>query len=46
MGYRLLLTDWLNLRIEMRNHMFELDLFGSDEVTNNLEWSFGFGGFF
>ncbi len=46
MGYRLLLTDWLNLRMEMRNHMFELDLFGSDEVTNNLEWSFGIGGFF
>ena len=46
MGYRLLLTDWLNLRMEMRNHMFELDLFGTDEVTNNLEWSFGLGGFF
>lgn len=46
MGYRLLLTDWLNLRMEMRNHMFELDLFGSDEVTNNLEWTFGLGGFF
>lgn len=45
-GYRLLLTDWLNLRMEMRNHMFELDLFGSDEVTNNLEWSIGLGGFF
>lgn len=45
-GYRLLLTDWLNLRMEMRNHLFEVDIFGGDEVTNNLEWTFGLGGFF
>lgn len=45
-GYRLLLTDWLNLRMEMRNHLFEVDVFGGDEVTNNLEWTFGLGGFF
>jgi outer membrane beta-barrel protein len=45
-GYRLLLTDWLNLRMEMRNHLFELDIFGSDEVTQNLEWTLGLGGFF
>ncbi|MFN3714846.1 MAG: outer membrane beta-barrel domain-containing protein [Alcanivoracaceae bacterium] len=45
-GYRLLLTDWLNLRMEMRNHLFELDIFGTDEVTHHLEWTLGLGGFF
>lgn len=45
-GYRLLLNDWLNLRMEMRNHTFELDIFGSNEVTNNLEWAIGLGSFF
>lgn len=45
-GYRLLLTDWLSVRIEMRDYLFEVDTFGNDEITNNLEWSFGIGGFF
>lgn len=45
-GYRLLLNDWLNLRMEMRSHIFELDIFGSNEVTNNLEWTIGLGSFF
>lgn len=45
-GYRLLLTDWISVRIEMRDYLYELDTFGNDEITNNLEWSIGIGGFF
>ena len=45
-GYRLLLNDWLTVRMEMRDHVFELDLFGREEVTHNLEWSVGLGTFF
>lgn len=45
-GYRLLLTDWLSARIEMRDHIFELDLFGEAQTTQNLVWTLGLGGFF
>lgn len=45
-GYRLLLTDWLSARIEMRDHLFELDLFGEAQTTHNLVWTLGLGGFF
>ena len=45
-GYRLLLTDWLSARIEMRDHIFELDLFGEAQTTQNLVWTLGVGGFF
>lgn len=46
MGYRVLLTDWLSLRMEMRDHVFDLDIFGENRTTQNLEWSLGVGGFF
>jgi outer membrane beta-barrel protein len=46
MGYRMLLTDWLTLRMEMRDHIFDLDIFGENRTTQNLEWSLGLGGFF
>lgn len=46
MGYRLLLTDWLTMRMEMRDHLFDLDLLGSNKTTQNLEWTLGLGGFF
>ncbi|MGB1220653.1 MAG: outer membrane beta-barrel domain-containing protein [Alcanivoracaceae bacterium] len=45
-GYRLLLSDWLSARIEMRDHIFELDLFGEAQTTQNLVWTIGLGGFF
>lgn len=46
MGYRVLLTDWLSLRMEMRDHVFDLDIFGENRTTQNLEWTLGLGGFF
>lgn len=46
MGYRVLVTDWLSLRMEMRDHVFDLDIFGDNKTTQNLEWTLGVGGFF
>ncbi|KAF0810677.1 hypothetical protein A167_00556 [Alcanivorax sp. S71-1-4] len=45
-GYRLILADWLTLRMEMRDHLFELDITGRNKTTHNLEWTLGLGGFF
>ncbi len=36
-GYRLAATDWLSLRLDVRDHMFETDLLGSNELTHNVE---------
>ena len=45
-GYRLAATDWLALRIDVRDHMFETDLLGTDELTHNVELSSGLTIFF
>jgi outer membrane beta-barrel protein len=45
-GYRLATTDWLALRIDVRDHMFETDLLGSEELTHNIEFSGGLTIFF
>jgi outer membrane beta-barrel protein len=38
-GIRVLPWDWLSLRVEMRDHMFESDLLGKNKLTNNFELS-------
>lgn len=45
-GYRLLLTDWLAIRIDARDYLFERDVFGEEENTQNLELRTGFTVFF
>lgn len=36
-GYRLAATDWLSIRVDVRDHMFETDILGSNELTHNVE---------
>ncbi|MGI9308829.1 MAG: outer membrane beta-barrel domain-containing protein [Gammaproteobacteria bacterium] len=36
-GYRVLPNDWISLRLEARDHMFDLDVLGEDKTTHNLE---------
>jgi len=45
-GYRLLLNDWITWRIDVRDYIFDRDVFGQDETTNNIEWSTGVTFFF
>ena len=45
-GYRLLLNDWLALRLDFKDHIFESDLLGSDKYTHNLEGTVGLTMFF
>lgn len=45
-GYRLLLNDWLAVHLDVRDHMYEIDLLGSNKNTHNLESALGVTVFF
>ncbi len=45
-GYRLLVNDWLAVHIDMRDHLFDSDLFGDTKTTHNIEMSAGLSVFF
>lgn len=45
-GLRLLATDWVALRFDLRDHVFDSDLFGTNKTLHNLEWRTGLTVFF
>ncbi|MEQ8483914.1 MAG: outer membrane beta-barrel domain-containing protein [Pseudomonadales bacterium] len=45
-GYRLIATDWLALRVDVRDHVFKSDLLGESETRHNFEFSTGLTVFF
>ena len=45
-GYRLLINDWITWRVDVRDHIFDRDVFGLEETTNNIEWTTGITFFF
>ncbi len=45
-GYRTLFADGFSIDIEMRDLIFEMDIFGETESTNNLEFSVAFNLYF
>jgi len=40
-GYRLLLNDSIAWRLDIRDHIYDREVFGAEETTNNIEWSTG-----
>jgi outer membrane beta-barrel protein len=40
-GYRLLLNDAVAWRLDIRDHIYDREAFGTEETTNNIEWSTG-----
>lgn len=46
LGTKVYLRDWLALRVDMRDHVYALDLLGKRESTHNLELSTGLSFFF
>lgn len=46
MGVKLLPTDWLSVRLEMRDRIWESDLLGKDKITHNFEATLGLAAFF
>jgi outer membrane beta-barrel protein len=45
-GTRVLVTDWLAVHLDVRDHVFESDLFGVDKNVHNIEATMGFTTFF
>jgi outer membrane beta-barrel protein len=45
-GTRLFLRDWVALQIDMRDHIYSVDLLGTRKTTQNLEFSGGVTFFF
>jgi outer membrane beta-barrel protein len=46
LGLRVFLADWAALQVDMRDHVFSLDLLGKRQNTQNLELSGGITFFF
>ena len=45
-GFKVLPTDWLSLRLDVRDIVYETDLLGDNEFTNNFEITGNVGIFF
>jgi len=45
-GDRILITDWLALHLDVRDHVFESSLFGVDKNVHNIEATLGLTTFF
>lgn len=45
-GIRLLPADWLAIRAEIRDHLFESDILGKNELKQNFEFSLGLSVYF
>jgi len=45
-GIRLLPADWFSIRAEMRDHLFESDILGNNELKQNFEFSLGLSVYF
>ncbi len=45
-GYRILATDSISLRFDVRDHMFDIDITGEDKTTHNIEFTLGASWFF
>jgi outer membrane beta-barrel protein len=45
-GLRVLANDWIAVHLDVRDHMFESDLFGKNKLTQNLQVGFGVTAFF
>jgi hypothetical protein len=41
-----LATDWLALRVDARDHVFDVDLLGESQTNHNLEFTGGVSIFF
>jgi outer membrane beta-barrel protein len=46
MGWRVFFADWLSLQVDMRDHIFSLDLLGKRQSTQNLEFTGGLSAYF
>ena len=45
-GFRLLVTDFIAFKIDVRDHIFNIDVLAEDKTANNIELTFALSIFF
>jgi len=45
-GYKLLLTDWMAVNLEVKDSIFDIDILGTDKTTHNISYNLGVSMFF
>ncbi len=45
-GYRLLFNDWFAMHVDVRDHLFDSDIIGTEKTVHNIEFTAGFSVFF
>ena len=45
-GFRFLATDWMAVHLDVRDHIFNIDILAEDKTANNLEVTLGLAVFF
>ncbi|MFK7732226.1 MAG: outer membrane beta-barrel domain-containing protein [Pseudomonadales bacterium] len=45
-GYRLLFNDWFAMHLDVRDHVFDSDIIGTEKTVHNIELTAGFSVFF
>jgi len=45
-GFRILMNDAFALRLDVRDHLFDIDLLGTDKTAHNIEYHVGLSFFF
>ncbi len=45
-SYRLVVTDWMTMNFDIRDHIFNREFIGDSKVTHNTEFSIGFNALF
>jgi outer membrane beta-barrel protein len=45
-GYKVILQDWLAIKLEFRDHFYDIDLLGEAKTSHNLSYHAGFSVFF
>ena len=46
LGYRLLFNDWLAMHVEVKDHVFDIDILGANKTTHNINFTLGLTAFF
>ena len=45
-GFKLFPTDWFAVHLDVRDHVFDIDLLGQEKTSHNIESHIGFTFFF
>ena len=45
-GYKVVFQDWFAMHVEAKDHVFDIDILGTDKSTHNINFNVGFTAYF